>query len=188
MSTRDNILEYAGSLIQNVGYKGFSYADLSKHIGVTKATIHHYFPTKEDLGIAYCERKIEVLSLFRESLAAMPTAPEKFTAYLESFKSCQNGRMCGINAMQSDVGDMSDVLIRKVRAVTEMELEILTEILTEGRVREEMSFVISPYEQAVIISSALKGGLLLGRVKRDESFERLCASIRLSMGIKETLE
>ncbi len=188
MNTRDTILDHADTLIQNVGYKGFSYADLSKHLGITKASIHHYFPTKEDLGVAYCERKIAALAQFRDNLAAMNTAPEKFNAYLDTFKSCQGGKMCGINAMQSDVGDMSDTLIRKVRAVTEMELEILTEILTEGRVKEEMSFIVPPYEQAVILSSALKGALLLGRIKRDESFERLCASIRQSLGIKTESE
>ncbi|HIE19064.1 TPA: TetR/AcrR family transcriptional regulator, partial [Candidatus Bathyarchaeota archaeon] len=35
-----------------MGYGGFSYSDLSKALGITKASIHHHFPSKEELGLA----------------------------------------------------------------------------------------------------------------------------------------
>ena len=31
------------------GYKSFSYADLAERVGIRKASIHHHFPSKEDL-------------------------------------------------------------------------------------------------------------------------------------------
>ncbi|HFN7230072.1 TPA: TetR/AcrR family transcriptional regulator [Klebsiella quasipneumoniae] len=31
------------------GYKSFSYADLAESVGIRKASIHHHFPSKEDL-------------------------------------------------------------------------------------------------------------------------------------------
>jgi len=35
---------------QNTRLFRFSYADLAKSVGVSKASIHHHFPAKEDLG------------------------------------------------------------------------------------------------------------------------------------------
>lgn len=174
MNTRDQIMIETDALIQNKGFKGFSYADLSQRLGVTKASIHHHFPSKEDLGIAYCKDKISALSRFRKHLSGLPNAMDKFKAYLSIFEGCANGQMCGINAMQSDIEDMSNGLKDMVRVVTELELEILTEILTEGRALHELHFKIAPYDQAVVISSAVKGALLLGRVKKEKYFERLC--------------
>ena len=181
MSRRDEILGLTNDLIQDRGYKGFSYADLSKALGITKASIHHHFASKEDLGVAYCETKIAALTGFRAEITKLKTGAEKFQAYLNVFKGCANGKMCGINAMQSDIGDMSDTLIAKVRQVSELELEILTEILTTGRANKEFAFNIPPYEQAIMISAALKGALLLDRIKKDNSFDRICNSIRTSI-------
>ncbi|HCN1086308.1 TPA: TetR/AcrR family transcriptional regulator, partial [Escherichia coli] len=53
MSTYENILRITDTLIQQRGFLGFSYADLEKEIGIRKASIHHHFPRKTDLGIAY---------------------------------------------------------------------------------------------------------------------------------------
>ena len=52
MSTYENILRITDTLIQQRGFLGFSYADLEKEIGIRKASIHHHFPRKTDLGIA----------------------------------------------------------------------------------------------------------------------------------------
>ena len=43
------ILDCARSLITRGGYNGFSYADLSAEVGITKASIHHHFAKKSDL-------------------------------------------------------------------------------------------------------------------------------------------
>jgi TetR/AcrR family transcriptional repressor of nem operon len=47
--TRNTILQEAEFLIRTRGYAAFSYADLAERMEVTKASIHYYFPTKEDL-------------------------------------------------------------------------------------------------------------------------------------------
>src|SRR5262245_17706293 len=68
----DDILRCARSLIIAGGYNGFSYADISKVVGIRNASIHHHFPSKSDLvrtlvelyrkeaeaGIAELERNI----------------------------------------------------------------------------------------------------------------------------------
>ena len=46
------MLDEAETLIRTRGYAGFSYADLADRVGLRKASIHHHFPGKIDLGIA----------------------------------------------------------------------------------------------------------------------------------------
>ncbi|MDE5249046.1 TetR/AcrR family transcriptional regulator [Klebsiella pneumoniae] len=72
MSTYDKILRLTDTLIQQRGFLGFSYADLEKEIGIRKASIHHHFPGKTDLGLAYCEYKTGVFSQLDAALHDIP--------------------------------------------------------------------------------------------------------------------
>uniref|UniRef100_UPI0016411DC9 TetR/AcrR family transcriptional regulator n=1 Tax=Burkholderia gladioli TaxID=28095 RepID=UPI0016411DC9 len=53
--TRDALVQAAEGLMRSRGYAAFSYADLVETVGIRKASIHHHFPTKEDLGVAIVE-------------------------------------------------------------------------------------------------------------------------------------
>ena len=46
---RNKIIILATALAQKYGLNAFSYNDLSQDLGITKASIHHYFPSKRDL-------------------------------------------------------------------------------------------------------------------------------------------
>ncbi|MEZ5336400.1 MAG: TetR/AcrR family transcriptional regulator [Methanolobus sp.] len=45
------------------GYNGFSYKDISQKLGIKNASIHHYYPKKEDLVAALLEERRKNLSL-----------------------------------------------------------------------------------------------------------------------------
>ena len=49
LTTSDEILASALTLIMSGGYNGFSYADIAGVVGIRKASIHHHFPSKVDL-------------------------------------------------------------------------------------------------------------------------------------------
>ena len=55
MDMREHILASAQRLAQQRGFNGFSYADIAEEVGIRKASLHHYFPTKTDLGLALIE-------------------------------------------------------------------------------------------------------------------------------------
>ncbi len=54
-ATREKLLAEAEVLVRQRGWSGFSYADLAGAVGLRKASIHHHFPVKEDLGMALIE-------------------------------------------------------------------------------------------------------------------------------------
>ncbi len=43
------IATHARALLARGGYNGFSYADISARVGISKASIHHHFPSKAEL-------------------------------------------------------------------------------------------------------------------------------------------
>ena len=53
---RERILDAAERLARHGGYYGFSFRDVAAGVGVKSASIHHHFPTKEDLATALASR------------------------------------------------------------------------------------------------------------------------------------
>ena len=51
-STRQTLVHRGLDFVHQKGYVDFSYADLSRAIGIRKASIHHHFPGKSDLSQA----------------------------------------------------------------------------------------------------------------------------------------
>jgi len=61
-TTRDTLLDLGEKAIRSRGFAGFSYADLARDAGIRKASIHHHFPVKADLGLALVQRYASDLS------------------------------------------------------------------------------------------------------------------------------
>src|SRR5271167_899442 len=94
--TRTRILDVAERLVQVRGFNGFSYADVAAELSITKASLHHHFPSKAGLGEAllarYAERFEHALSAIDADTA---TAPAKLSAYAGLYTDVlRQGRMC----------------------------------------------------------------------------------------------
>ena len=59
LDTRQLILDKSEVLVRTRGYTAFSYADLAADLGVTKASVHYHFATKEELVLAIFRRCTE---------------------------------------------------------------------------------------------------------------------------------
>lgn len=59
---RERILEEAAKLFARSGYDGSSISDLAGAIGVSKAAIYHYYPTKQDIYDAIILEALEGLT------------------------------------------------------------------------------------------------------------------------------
>ncbi|HCN4499436.1 TPA: TetR/AcrR family transcriptional regulator [Escherichia coli] len=165
MSTYENILRITDTLIQQRGFLGFSYADLEKEIGIRKASIHHHFPRKTDLGIAYCQYKTEVFDRLNITLHNVSSGVQRLRTYLDAFAGCaERGEMCGIYAMLSDSHQFSPELQEAVSQLAHQEIQMIKDIITSGQNSGEFKTVLLPDKLAVIVCSTLKGALMLNRL------------------------
>lgn len=182
MSTYDKILKLTDTLIQQRGFLGFSYADLEKGIGIRKASIHHYFPSKNDLGMAYCEYKIGVFGMIETDLLCIPPGALRLRAYLDAFKECASrGEMCGVYAMLSDCHQFSPELQKAVSHLAQNEMRILEDVLAAGQNVGEISCVVPPDKLAIIVCSALKGALMINQMPPHEAYADAVNAIMLML-------
>lgn len=83
------ILDCAQALIACGGYNGFSYADISAQVGITKASIHHHFAKKSDLVVVLVQRYRSAATEGLAALAASGTPPPGcLEAYVGWWAAC----------------------------------------------------------------------------------------------------
>ncbi len=69
-------------LIAEKGFEGLRVRNVAAQVGINGATLHHYFPTKEDLIQAVVEYTITRLRTTMESLELSGTPAEKLHSHL----------------------------------------------------------------------------------------------------------
>lgn len=163
--TADRILDLAEHLVQTRGFNGFSYADIARELGVTKASLHYHFPTKADLGLRLIERYSES---FARSLASInagdDSASTKLATYASIYRRVLNDdRMCLCGMLAADYSTLPQPMRSAVTRFFEENEAWLTGVLAQGREDGDLSFPGEPVDVARLLVGALEGGMLLAR-------------------------
>ncbi len=79
---RQALILAAFHLIAEKGFEGLRVRNVAAQVGINGATLHHYFPTKEDLIQAVVEYTITRLRTTMESMELSGTPAEKLHAHL----------------------------------------------------------------------------------------------------------
>lgn len=160
---RAAILQHAEFLVRTRGYSDFSFADLAEGAQIRKASVHHYFPTKADLGVALIN---DYLDRFRGDLeridAEQSTVKDKLVAYANLFAGALNDSMlplCG--ALSAGSSALPDRMRPLVAAFFELHLEWLQRVIRNGISAGEVRAGKSPDKSALLLLSSLEGGSLI---------------------------
>ena len=164
--TRTELLIQAESLVRGRGWSGFSYADLAEAVGIRKASIHHHFRTKDDLGAAlvaaYGERYDAALA---EILRAHPAGIDRIEAYGRLYLGGVEqglGCLCAALATEGDAlpGRLrGDVVAFFARHVSWLE-QVFRDGVADGSIRSDLD----PASHARLVVATLEGALLLERL------------------------
>jgi TetR/AcrR family transcriptional repressor of nem operon len=183
--TADRILDVAEHLVQVRGFNAFSYADVSKALGIRKASLHHHFATKTDLGAALVRRyRLAFLDSLRDIESGGDDAVERLERYADLYRSVlSKQRMCMCGMLAADIATLPAVLRESVAEFFSENEAWLTRILRDGRKRGELRFTGSPASMAAFFVSTLEGAMLLARgsgalARLDEAARHLLASVR----------
>lgn len=108
-TTAERILDSAQALAQTRGFNGFSYADISAELGLSKPSVHHHFPTKNRLAEALVERYRQRFDTARTEVTRSASGPrsllEGYAAlYAEVFTD--GGRMCLCGVFAADASSL----------------------------------------------------------------------------------
>jgi TetR/AcrR family transcriptional repressor of nem operon len=187
--TKTRILDVAERLAQTRGFNAFSYADISKELGLRKASIHHHFPSKTDLGEKLLAR---YEANFRGALRGIDEAGgdalRKLRRYAAIYADVlRAGRMCLCGMLAADF----DTLPRSIQdAIQRFFLENedwLCKLLEHGRAEGSLAFAGAARQQARMLVSSLEGAMLVARTFGDVArFERVAAMLLSELRAQST--
>jgi TetR/AcrR family transcriptional repressor of nem operon len=177
-------METATGLVRRQGYSAFSYADLAEAVGIRKASIHHHFPSKEDLGEAVVDAYTSSFAVQLDEIGKETADPiERLSRYAALYReglARKEACLCGVLA--SEISILPDRVQNGVRRFLSLNLRWLEETLKDGR-GGGLKSDIQPRREARTVLSALQGALIIGLSTRDptafdETVEGLLASLR----------
>mgnify|MGYP000049339525 CR=1 FL=1 len=171
---KQQIVELAAELLQTHGFESFSYQDLSTRLGITKASIHHHFPKKADLGVALCEWIQQWHeNQFRALRNLNGTAWDKLEVYQKASLAYAEGenKICPLSSLQVDIASLPEEMRIALKRLDEHELDSIAEILQRGKDAGEMHFAGEVRSVSVLFVLACKGALQYTRVHGREIFE-----------------
>jgi TetR/AcrR family transcriptional repressor of nem operon len=179
MDTRQTLLDHAADLVRTRGYNGFSYADLAERVGIRKASIHHHFPAKEDLGVALVEQYIQRFDRALSDIRAIRGASARLRTYVAVYReSLDQNWSCLCGMLASEVEVVPPAVVAGVRRFMEHNIAWLTDVIAAGQEEGEVRRELDPRASATALLSMCQGALLVARSMQDASgFDRAVAPI-----------
>ena len=165
-TTRTQIIQHAERLVQERGCNGFSYRDLAALIGIKAASIHYYFPTKDDLILAIAEQYHTRWYAAMQTIGADLPADAKLRAYIDAHRHafCNSERICLGAALAADVASLPDDVKRSVQAFYRANEDWLTQVLEQGVREGSLRVSGDPRTTARSAYAALQGSLISARL------------------------
>lgn len=161
------ILVHARSLLEAGGYNGFSYADISARVNISKASIHHHFPSKTDLVRTVVElyraEAREGLALLDRQLGDPLKA---LNAYVDYWSACITGgtsSFCICAMLAAEAPMIPADIAREVRGHFEDLSGWLTVTLEKGAAQGQLKLQGQATDEARAFMSSVHGAMLAAR-------------------------
>lgn len=183
-TTRDTLLDTAEALVRRRGYSATSYADLAAEVGIRKASIHHHFPAKADLGAALVDRYI---ARFDAQTAAIALRHRKLRPCIRAYgeiyeRSLRDGQFCLCGMMASEAHVLPEPVRKRVENFFARQLGWLADRFADAKKRGELPASAAAKDMAEAVLGALQGALLVGWARQDpDAVARRIASIDASL-------
>jgi AcrR family transcriptional regulator len=185
--TRELILDRAAHLLMSRGFNGFSYRDISSHLGVKNAAVHYHFPAKIDLALALIEGYRKTLRKGSSEFMAYGGSAAQQMEGLFAFtsKQCLAGRcICPFGAFSIDYAGLPDDIRKATESFMGESIKWLTKVLEVGRDQDEFAFKGDAGPRALAILASLQGARQMARIHGFGILDDVVLQIRQDLGMK----
>ena len=177
---KDKLLEVAQTLVQEKGYQGFSFHDLSAAVGITTASIHYHFPKKEDLALALMARYREnVLEAFDEIAVKKAKAGDQLKAVIKIYREALGGcdMLCLCVAFSSGPDSLNPDILSEIHKFQNGARDRLATMFALGAKDGSIEAVGKPADEAAACLALLQGAQLVARAAGDLKSFDLAANV-----------
>lgn len=186
MDRKTEILKVTTEMLKIRGFDSFSYNDLSQELGITKASIHHHFKRKEDLGLALLVYLKERTLKRTEHLHDANISPwEKLETFFDmNSRIIENGsKNCPVNSLQANVAVISPEMAVVLKEIGELEINLMTSILEDGRKEGQLFFKGKAKDHATLIMATLRGAMQQSRIHGHEFFSQTIEQLKTNLKV-----
>lgn len=182
--TRTKLLDAAQDLIQRLGANAMSYQNLSEAVGIRKASIHYYFPTKQDLLSALIERYHAyfiglVERIISEEVDAMVMLDRYIGLFEATLREGKHEKACLCGMLGAELGSLGNDAAKGIRHFYRANQDRLAVILQKGRQDSVFRFDGDAENLASLVFSALEGVVLIARAEGGvKKFRALSGELR----------
>jgi TetR/AcrR family transcriptional repressor of nem operon len=167
--TATRVLDAAERLVQTMGFNWFSYADIAEELGIRKASLHHHFPSKADLGRALLVRYSD---FFRGALRAIDDGGNEPLAKLERYVKLyddvlRDRRMCLCGMLAAEYDSLPKEMQAEIRRFFDLNEAWLAGVIEQGRDANVLHTRGTAREVARTFLSGLEGAMLVARPYND---------------------
>ena len=171
-STRaDDILNCARALIVRGGYNSFSYADISKVVGIRTASIHHHFPSKSDLvRVLVARYRQEASDGLAQLEQAIPDPLDQLRAYLGYWERCfadTAAPFCVCALLAGEIPVLPDDVAAEVRSHFRRLADWLTGVFERGAAQGSLRLFATARADAEMFMATTHGAMLSARAYGD---------------------
>jgi TetR/AcrR family transcriptional repressor of nem operon len=178
--TKQRIMSAARLTVQDRGYSGLSFRELAKDVGIKSASIHHYFPTKGELGGALAARYTADFAEYLDGLLDegqdQETCIRRYTDVFRNTLLNQN-RMCLGGMMAAEHKELPIEVRAEVVKFSEMNVQWLVKVLSLGNSARVATKAMR--RRALAIFAAIEGAQLVARSRGDVFvYDKIVAAYR----------
>jgi TetR/AcrR family transcriptional repressor of nem operon len=160
---KSSLVAAALGMVMLRGYDSFSYADLAAQSGITKASIHHHFPNKEDVGLAVLDAVEQMIRGQMTELQRVGADKALLRWAKEAGQFEWGRRICPLSSMHAEFNVLPTKVQQRLAEVTALEVASVADLVRAHARATAEAPAMAPETAAQLLLSAAKGALLYGR-------------------------
>jgi TetR/AcrR family transcriptional repressor of nem operon len=173
--TKTKALDLGREYLQTLGFSGFSFQTIADTLGIKKASLHYYFASKEEMGLALLNGYEESHKAWALKIQELPSKT-KLEKMVKGFKSLssKNHMICPVGSFTSDFHSTTPKMKKKIRQfhflVRDWLMETIDQGKKEGTIRQSLDTEVA----ADLFLATLQGGVQLARIRGEQkSLEKM---------------
>ena len=167
------LLVVAADIFAKKGYKATSVREIAEKAGINKATIYHYFSSKEEMLFKIMDNAMEealknLEKIRAENIDPMTKLENVLKFYSKYYVSKQADLILLVNELNSLKEEYKNLLIEKERKYVELMKSILFELKEKGMLKDELPITVIVFTFFSIIHYTIKWYNPKGEIKVEE--------------------
>ncbi|EQA63691.1 TetR/AcrR family transcriptional regulator [Leptospira alexanderi] len=186
-STKEKIVTIAKDYFQSVGFRSFSFQDIANDLGIKKASIHYYYPSKEELGLEILEAYDKDFKKYIENIKERSPRVRLFGLFkLYVSYAGENGNICPFGVVGTEYHVLSQTIRDKTLILQDQHRDFLIQTLYDGVEDGSFALTLSVRDTADLFISAIQGAMQISRIRKDkEYFPKMIQSLKSMIQTKE---